>query len=1353
MITKLLLKSPIIAMLLLVASGLSAQTVTSISPSSFTERMTITINGTGFVSGQMSVRFYTGSDFSTGSAAYVPGTSVTFVSATSLTVVVPAVLAADQGVTTKYLRVVKSGPPVAYSPEASYSYASPASTSSASYVNQIITNYNGAWNTGSGGTYPTSTVQPDTQHSLAAFRYGGVLYSTGNNAAGDTSLMNALSTSGYTSGLGSSAGQYTQANWRALPINNLTGNITSGSSQYIVLGSLIDGSATTSVYTAPSVVGLGCRDVLIDGTRGLGLGTGFTNFPATNVLTFQASNIVQYTPGDEKPDILVTQVADPDGGSYSLYYFTDSAGNIVGKPVRVTTSSVTKVGTYKSDFFTLNNTTLNAAVVNGTGNPGGPTRDIRLVAYKLSDFGITEDNKAGVTKFIVMPSGADDMAFMAYNRDSFQIPAPEITTQPVSQAVCPNGSATFTVSVAVTGSGTEQPTYQWERNGIALTNTGNYSGVTTATLTVSPVATGNYGIYRCVVTNSAGAAFSNSAYLNSVFLTYTASAATCQNVATTLTASAEGNVPQYQWYLTANDGTSTSTSGATAISGATGVTYQPPVTAAGTKNYLVRAYPNGYSCAPATSAIIPVTVTASSNAGTVSENQTLCSGSTASISISGYTGTIQWESSPNNTAWTEISGATAATYTTPALTTTTYYRAKVTNGICSTATSTVIVITVTTTNVWTGAVSTMWNTPGNWACGIVPTLVLNARIPVVASNRYPIIAGTDGLADCLNLTIDNGASVTMNNNSAGTIRIAGSLSNSGKFDAQDGTVLFIGTTGAQTVSGNSFFNNYVRNLTINNASGVTLTDALNLTGILNPVAGQFVTGNNLTLKSNAVTTAMVAPVTGSVSGTMTIERYIPARRAFRLISSPVNGGSIRANWQENGAEIVGWGTDITGANPGANGFDASGSNNPSLFTFDNSGGTSWNAVTSTLTNNLIAGQPMRMLIRGDRTINQALNASAPTNTTLRSTGTIKTGDVTVTSLSQEAGKYSFVGNPYQAPVDMSAVMAGSTNLNTGFYYFWDPTLGGTPTVGQPGGRGAYVTVLLPNGINTSGSAATKYIQANQAFFVQTLTSGSASLTFKESYKSLLTNVTPHVYGIDESNDTRIMLKMYDQASFGQNDTPSDGLIIDFGSDYSNDIDAMDAPKMGNQDENVAILEGTDRYSVVRRANPVLTDVIRLFNNQYRKTAYKYAIDVTGMANGLTAYLHDKLNDTMTELENEGQTLYNFNIDDTNPLSIAENRFDIVFQATVLGNNNFDSASFKVYPNPSTGGAFFIEMPSTAEKTTVALYNIVRQEVGASVSTESGNVVKVIPVTVLSEGVYTLTINNGQKTVTKKLIIK
>ncbi len=89
--------------------------------------------------------------------------------------------------------------------------------------------------------------------------------------------------------------------------------------------------------------------------------------------------------------------------------------------------------------------------------------------------------------------------------------------------------------------------------------------------------------------------------------------------------------------------------------------------------------------------------------GTATATSTnLCTNTSTTISLSGNTGTIQWQSSPDgSTSWTNIGGANSSPFTTPTLTTGTYYyRALVTSGACvATDTSNVVTISVSPTPV------------------------------------------------------------------------------------------------------------------------------------------------------------------------------------------------------------------------------------------------------------------------------------------------------------------------------------------------------------------------------------------------------------------------------------------------------------------------------------------------------------------------------------------------------------------------------------------------------------------------------------------------------------------------------
>lgn len=170
--------------------------------------------------------------------------------------------------------------------------------------------------------------------------------------------------------------------------------------------------------------------------------------------------------------------------------------------------------------------------------------------------------------------------------------------------------------------------------------------------------------------------------------------------------------------------------------------------------------------------------------------------------------------------------------------------------------------------IWTGTTSTDWNTTSNWECNVLPTTEVNVRIPSIPSGilNYPILSsGSIGLAK--NITIETGASIKVNGNQ---LQIGGNISNAGTLNVENGSIAFVGST-AQIIPLGAFANNRIQNLTINNATGVTSEAIIELTGILKAMNGNFETGGNLTLISDAAQTALIdGSGNGEISGTVTM---------------------------------------------------------------------------------------------------------------------------------------------------------------------------------------------------------------------------------------------------------------------------------------------------------------------------------------------------------------------------------------------------------------------------------------------------------------------------------------------------
>ena len=139
------------------------------------------------------------------------------------------------------------------------------------------------------------------------------------------------------------------------------------------------------------------------------------------------------------------------------------------------------------------------------------------------------------------------------------------------------------------------------------------------------------------------------------------------------------------------------TTGLVELTAVTTTTYTPP--APGVSTYY-RAVVQSGSCLAANSSPALITVTAGSVGGSVSGNQTICTGGSPTVLTlgGGFVGTVQkWQSATDaafTTGLVELTAVTTTTYTPPAPSVTTYYRAVVQSGSCTAANSTAAIITV-----------------------------------------------------------------------------------------------------------------------------------------------------------------------------------------------------------------------------------------------------------------------------------------------------------------------------------------------------------------------------------------------------------------------------------------------------------------------------------------------------------------------------------------------------------------------------------------------------------------------------------------------------------------------------------
>ena len=232
--------------------------------------------------------------------------------------------------------------------------------------------------------------------------------------------------------------------------------------------------------------------------------------------------------------------------------------------------------------------------------------------------------------------------------------APSITSQPANRTVVAGQTAAFSVTAA----GTAPLAYQWRKNNAII------SGATAASYTTPATTTADNGAqFSVIVLNSVGSVTSGAAILT----VNTAPAITSQPVSRSVTAgqtaafsvTATGTAPMsYQWRKNGAN-----------IGGATATSYTTPATTTADNNAKFTVVVSN-SAGSVTSNAANLSVTAVPVAPSITTqptNRTVAAGQTAAFSVTA-TGTApmsyQWRKNGSN-----ISGATASSYTTPATTT------------------------------------------------------------------------------------------------------------------------------------------------------------------------------------------------------------------------------------------------------------------------------------------------------------------------------------------------------------------------------------------------------------------------------------------------------------------------------------------------------------------------------------------------------------------------------------------------------------------------------------------------------------------------------------------------------------
>lgn len=347
-----------------------------------------------------------------------------------------------------------------------------------------------------------------------------------------------------------------------------------------------------------------------------------------------------------------------------------------------------------------------------------------------------------------------------------------------------------------------------------------------------------------------------------------------------------------------------------------------------------------------------------------------------------------------------------------------------------------------------------------------------------------------------NLTINSSSTLNTGASNFG-LTLGGSISNLGTFTPNNSVITLTGSS-AQSLDFRNATTPTIHSLVSSKSSGTaTITDAINISTLLQCTGGTLALGSNLvTLLSNSTTTAQVGNSTGGTyTGTANIQRFIPSiGRRWRFLAAPVTSGASIANSWRNTMFITGPGTG-TGpvglANYNSNGFDWTLANSPTIYTYNENQAVNFNSrwvSMATANTALDRGTGYRVFVRGDRSNVGRLDGSVTTQNevTLTANGGIPHGNLSIpitcsNGCTADDG-WNLIGNPYPATLDWNTFQAANSSLISGVYTVLNPS------------SNAYETW---NG--TTGSAG-RYISSGQAFWVKGSTS-SANLSFTENHKA------------------------------------------------------------------------------------------------------------------------------------------------------------------------------------------------------------------------------------------------------------
>lgn len=581
--------------------------------------------------------------------------------------------------------------------------------------------------------------------------------------------------------------------------------------------------------------------------------------------------------------------------------------------------------------------------------------------------------------------------------------------------------------------------------------------------------------------------------------------------------------------------------------------------------------------------------------------------------------------------------------------------------------------------------------------------VLTARQPVTGAGSFVLAAGARlVVCDTAGLSATGGE---------GTVQVLGRRDYSSAADYQ-----YAGTQAQQT---GASLPGLVRRLDAANPAGLRLTQPLTVTEALALSTGTVNTaGQPLTLRSDAAGTALVVAGAGTVSGPVTVQRFLsPALSpglAYRHLAAPV-GASTVAGLRTSGFVPVVNPAYNTAATPAAVvpyptvfAYEQGRLSGPTALPFE----AGWISLADT-TAPLVPGQGYRVQLTAPATVDFVgmLTGGNVTQTLPRGTG-------------PNAG-WHLVGNPYPSPLDWSSLAAADRLGLDAALYVWQGT---GPTTGR-------------YRVHTNGIGASPVLALGQGFLVHASTPGQAGqLTLRDAYR--LATPTP-LPVLRTTADARPQLRLR-LAGAGTADTTYVYFEAGATAGVTPAYDALKLTNPGNP--SIATLAGDTALAINGRPPLAATTLVPVAVTVPQAGAYTLqAAGLTNFPAGTALYLRDALLGTRIPLA----------IGTTHAVELvgtsAPGRFVVEFSPAVVtaATPAALAAQLLVYPNPAHQ-RLHVQLPVGTGLVTATMLNALGQPVltqavlgGQAILETSG----------LATGVYMLRVQTAAATVAKRVTLE